>query len=497
MMRSLMSTLIALVVVRASFAEANHVERRPANFVVFLVDDLGYTDIACFGSSFYETPNVDRLASSGMRLTEAYSTCPVCSPSRASLFTGRYPQRSGITDYINGGGGNQPQNWRRNTKLLPAAYVDRLALGERTIAEMLGDEGYSTFFAGKWHLGPQGFWPEDQGFAINRGGCAWGMPKSYFSPYANRRLADGPVGEHLPARLAEETCTFIESNAACPFLAVLSFYSVHIPLQAPQELVAKYERKAGALASSEHPWGQERASQVRMVQDHPTYAAMVESMDRAVGKVLDTLDRLNLDDNTFVLFTADNGGLATAEGHPTSNLPLRAGKGWLYEGGIRVPTIVRYPELTKRGSSSDAPVIGIDFVPTMLEIAGIAPSDRPPVDGQSIVKLLRGEAMKRESPLFWDYPHYGNQGGSPASAVRDERWKLIHWRESDTYELYDLKADIGETTDLAPTHPAEVERLARLLTSWRESVGAERPSPNADYLADAKDNANRTRKPSD
>jgi arylsulfatase A-like enzyme len=452
---------------------------RPPNMVVFLVDDLGWTDLGCFGSTFYETPSIDALAESGMRFTVAYAACPVCSPTRASIFTGRYPQRFDVTNFI-GSPKNQPDGWPRNTRLLPAPHADRLSLDEVTLAEALRGGGYATFFSGKWHLGPRGFWPEQQGFDVNKGGVSWGSPRSYFSPYDNPRLSDGPQGEHLPQRLARETCEFIAANAERPFLAYVSFYSVHIPLRAPQELIEKYEAKAAGMKTIDPSWGRERDSKVRLVQNHSTYAAMIESMDRAVGMVLDQLEELKLTGNTVVLFTSDNGGVATSEGHPTANAPLRAGKGWLYDGGIRVPTILRWPGVTKPGSTCSSPIISVDYFPTLMEAAGVSADVTHEIDGQSIVPLLRGETLERE-PLFLDYPHYGNQGGAPAAAVRDGRWKLIHWYEDHSVELFDVEADPSETTNLAGKHPDVVRRLRRSLDGWRQSVGAKPPTPNPNY----------------
>ncbi len=469
----------AVVFVYSGAQGAASAQRRP-NIVVLLVDDLGATDLGCFGSTFYETPNVDRLALGGMRFTAAYAACPVCSPTRASMMTGRYPQRTGITDYINPSGANQPKQWKRNTQLLPAPYADHLSLDERTIAEALHDIGYATFFAGKWHLGGKGFLPSDQGFDINKGGLHWGSPRSYFSPYGNPRLADGPPGESLPLRLADETCKFIRANREHPFFAYLSFYSVHIPLQATAKLIAKYEAKAARLPSAQTEWGRERASKVRLVQNHPTYAAMVETMDSAVGKVLDTLKELKLADNTVVIFTSDNGGLATAEGWPTSNLPLRGGKGWMYEGGIREPTIVRWPGVTDPGSACATPIISNDYFPTLLEAAGSPLDSTDHVDGVSIVPLLRGKQLERRA-IYWDYPHYGNQGGAPASAVRDGHWKLIEWREDDKVELFDLEADPGETHNLANSNADVAARLRESLAKWRQEVGAKAPTRNPKY----------------
>jgi arylsulfatase A-like enzyme len=454
----------------------------PPNIVVFLVDDLGATDVGCFGSTFYETPNVDRMAAQGMRFTAAYSACPVCSPTRASMMTGRYPQRTGITDFINPSGANQPEGWKRNTPLLPASYADHLALQERTIAEELHDAGYATFFAGKWHLGGRGYLPTDQGFDINKGGTSAGSPRSYFSPYENPLLPDGPPGESLPLRLADETCKFIGANRERPFFAYLSFYSVHIPLQATKDGIAKYEAKVARLPAAKAEFGRERESKWRLAQRHPTYAWMVEEMDRAVGKVLDTLDDLRLAHNTVVIFTSDNGGLATGKGCPTSNLPLRAGKGWMYEGGIRVPTIVRWPGVAAEGSKCATPIISMDYFPTLLEVAGKSTSAKDAVDGVSIVHLLRGKSTP-ERKLYWDYPHYGNQGGRPASAVRERKWKLIEWREDGALELYDLDADPSETHNLVKTETEVAARLKDDLANWRQDVGAKSPMPNRKYQA--------------
>jgi arylsulfatase A-like enzyme len=457
-------------------ADAN----RPPNIVMFLADDLGYSDLGSFGSTFYETPHLDRLAATGMRFTSAYSACPVCSPSRASIMTGRYPQRCGITDYINMGGGNQPENWRRNTRLVPAPYSDHLALDQRTIAEVLKGAGYATFFAGKWHLGSQEFGPEKQGFQINKGGTAAGSPRSYFSPYGNPRLDDGPPGEHLTMRLAEEANRFIAANADRAFFVMMPTYDVHIPLMAPDELVKKYEAKAAKLNLSGPAWGKERASRVRLVQNHATYAAMIESMDAAVGRVLQKLDELGLTETTVVVFTADNGGLSTAEGSPTSNLPLRAGKGWLYEGGIRVPTIVRWPGVTPEGSTCATPISSFDYFPTFVEAAALATDSERQLDGKSIVPLLRGGKIEPRA-LYWDYPHYGNQGGSPGSAIRDGRWKLVEWHDEGSVELYDLEADPGEKRNLVGEHADLAARLRESLAKWRREVGAKPATTNSRY----------------
>jgi len=459
-------------------ARAAETKRKP-NVLFILVDDLGWKDLGCFGSTFYETPNVDGLRATGMKFTDAYAACPVCSPTRASIMSGKYPTRTGITDWIHPGGGNQPEKWRRNTKLLPAPYRDRLPHAEVTLAEAFKQAGYATFFAGKWHLGPEDFWPEDQGFDVNKGGWTVGSPRGgYFSPYRNPRLEDGPKGQHLPIRLGRETADFIEAHKDEPFLAYLAFYSVHTPLMTTKALKAKYRAKRKDAPGAR--WGREAARKVRLVQNHPVYAGMVEAMDTAVGIVLDRLDRLGLAENTVVFFMSDNGGLSTSEGSPTANAPLRAGKGWLYEGGIREPMIVRAPGLTRPGSVSTEPVISTDFYPTMLDLAGLPARPDQHVDGVSLRPLLEGKKVDR-GPIFWHYPHYGNQGGAPGGAVREGDWKLIEWYEDGRLELFNLRDDPGETRNLAEAHPDRIKALHAKLAAWRKDTGARMPSQNPRY----------------
>lgn len=450
---------------------------RPPNVVFFLVDDLGQRDLGCYGSTFYETPHIDRLAKDGARFTDAYAACPVCSPTRASLMTGQWPQRTGITDYI--GAPMKPESWKRNTKLLPAPYADRLALDAPTLAKAMKGAGYATFFAGKWHLGPEGWWPENQGFDINMGGHAGGGPyggKGYFSPYGNPRLSDGPEGEHLPDRLAGETVKFIEANKDRPFFAYFSFYSVHTPLMAREDLRKKYGEKRARLGLVEK-WGREEPRDVRLVQEHAVYAAMVEAMDLAVGKVLAKLDETGLSDNTIVIFTSDNGGLSTSEGWPTSNLPLRGGKGWLYEGGIREPLVIRWPGVVKAGHVIETPVSSPDFFPTLLEAAGAKAQPGQVLDGVSLLPLLKGGSLP-ERALFWHYPHYGNQGGAPGAAVRRGDYKLIEWFEDERVELFNVVKDTGEQTDLAGKETWVVAELRAELDAWQTNVGARNPQKN-------------------
>lgn len=468
--------LISTSVLRAG--PKGSIPSRP-NFVFILVDDLGWKDIGSFGSTFYETPNVDALAAEGMSFTNAYAASPVCSPTRASIMTGKNPARMATTDWFGAPQPDEVQNhWTRDKPMLPAPYKEYLPLEEKTLAEALKEYGYTTFFAGKWHLGhDEKYWPEHQGFDINKGGHKAGGPyggNQYFSPYENPRLEDGPEGEHLPHRLANETIRFMESNKNQPFLAYLSFYSVHTPLMTTKALEEKYEQKR-EQDGLEDKWGQERERKVRLVQSHSIYAGMIEAMDQAVGKVMRSIHELGLEENTVVIFMSDNGGLSTSEGHPTSNMPLRAGKGWVYEGGIREPMIIKWPGVTKPGSVSSEPVISMDFYPTMLEAAGIELVSEQHIDGKSLVPILKGEPMDR-GPLYWHYPHYGNQGGSPSSAVRKENYKLIEFHEDDRIELYNLTSDISEQNNLAEEKPELATELRQMLHTWRNSVNARMPA---------------------
>ncbi len=483
MPRMLWSSVAALALLARCAAPAP--PDRP-NVVFFLADDLGWKDLGCYGSPFYETPHIDGLAASGARFTQAYAACPVCSPTRASIMTGKYPVRVRLTDYISPSGGNQPEKWGRNTVMLPSAYSDRMPLEEVTLAEALKEAGYATFFGGKWHLGPEGFWPEDQGFAVNKGGWEHGGPwggRNYFSPYENPNLTDGPPGEFLPQRLARETASFIADHRDQPFLAYLSFYSVHTPLMTTDELEAKYSGKSAKLAFSGPRWTTEGFREARQVQDHAVYGGMVEALDSAVGMVLQAISENGLDDRTVVVFMSDNGGLSTSEGSPTSNLPLRGGKGWMYEGGIREPMIIRAPGVSRPGAVIRSPVTSTDFYPTLLELTNLPARPDQHIDGESMVPLLLGQSANR-APLFWHYPHYGNQGGAPSAAVRDGNWKLIKWYEDGATELYDLDRGPAERYDLAKTHPDIADALAQQLDNWLNEVDANMPSVNSDYKAD-------------
>ncbi|MBI1370817.1 MAG: sulfatase-like hydrolase/transferase [Planctomycetes bacterium] len=474
------SSLVALALVCIASLAAG--ASKP-NFLFILVDDLGWADISPNNpKTFYDTPNIARFATTGLRFTQAYAACPVCSPTRASLMTGQYPVRTGITDYI---GAAQPDKWKRPTKMLPAPYAEELALDQVTMAEALKAGGYATFFAGKWHLGPKGHWPEDQGFDINMGGIDRGGPYGggkYFSPYGNPRLPDGPPGEHLPDRLATETVKFMTEHKDGPFLAYLAFYSVHIPLMGREDLVAKYKEKKKDLPPVSPQFMADHARSIRQVQDHVVYAAMVDAMDQAVGKVLKALDDLNIADNTVVVFFSDNGGVSSSEGHPTSNLPLRGGKGWLYEGGVREPCIIRAPGLTPAGQTSDTPIISTDFYPTFVSLAGLPAHPEQTKDGLILTPVLRDpHASLHREALYWHYPHYGNQGGFPGSAIRKGDWKLIRAEEDGHVELYNIADDIGEHHDLANQQPKIAAELSAKLDAWLISVNAKHTTPNPNY----------------
>jgi len=449
-------------------------QQRP-NIVFLLADDLGVMDVGAYNpQTFYATPNIDALAKSGMRFTTGYAACPVCSPTRASILTGKYPVRTGITDYI---GAQQP--WPRNTKLLPAPYRTNLALEEVTIAERLRNAGYATFMSGKWHLGDGESNPNAQGFAglKRRGNVQFYYPE----PVTQFDDVNDPKTTDV---IAAETVKFIAANRDTPFFAYVPFQAVHTPIRAQPDLVDRWTARAASAPPDR--WGKEHLRDVRLVQNHAAYAAMLEQMDTAVGRILAALDQHGVAGNTVVVFTSDNGGLSTSEGHPTSNEPWRAGKGWPYEGGIRVPVIIRVPGVTKPGSVSDAPVMSTDYYRTLLDLLGLPAAPGQHRDSVSLRPLLAGGTIESR-PLFWHYPHYGNQGGAPMSAVRDGQWKLVEWFEDGTLELFDLTTDPVERTNLAAKEPARVDRLHAMLKAWRAETGAQLPTKNPAFNPQAKE----------
>jgi arylsulfatase A-like enzyme len=460
----------------SGLAGAADVNGKP-NVILILADDLGYMDIGAYNSkTFYETPNIDKLAKQGMLFTDGYAACPVCSPTRASIMTGKYPARVGVTDWIGA---------TRAGKLKPAPNADHLALEEVTIAEALRDAGYKNFFAGKWHIGSGKFSPNAQGFGPDLEGSG-----QFYYPKSTLPLPDKKDDPKTTDRIANEAVQFIEKNKENRFFAYLPFLAVHAAPGARKDLVEKYKKKQ--KTAPEDKWGQLRGSKVRLVQNHAAYAAMLEQMDLAIGRVLEALERNGLSDRTVVIFMSDNGGLATAEGHPTSNLPLRAGKGWPYEGGVREPMIIKAPGVTKEGSVCSTPVTSPDFYPTILELAGLPLMPKQHVDGVSLVPLLKGGSMKR-APLFWHYPHYGNQGGAPYSAIRDGDWKLIKWYEDGSLELYNLKDDIGESNNLVQANAAKAKELHEKLVAWCSEVNALMPVPNESYNSASKGKGSRKR----
>lgn len=458
----------------------NGAENKP-NIIFILADDLGANDLSFAGSTYYETPSIDRIAKEGTIFTQGYAAAQVCSPSRASIMTGQYTTGHGITDWIGAASGEAWKNQGHNTKVLPPAYTHSLSEGSVTIAEAMKNAGYKTFFAGKWHLGEGNSIPENHGFEINKGGWAVGTPKGgYYAPWKNPKLEAKYDGESLTMRLAEETADFITQNKNQPFFAFLSFYAVHGPIETTEEKWKKYRNKAEAQGIPETGFEMERVLPIRMVQDNPVYAGLLETMDDAIGVVLDKLKELNLDKNTIIVFTSDNGGVASGDAYATTNLPLRGGKGYQWEGGIREPYLIKAPFLKDAPKTIDYPVSGIDFYPTLLDFAGITSQPTQKIDGISLAPLLKGESVT-ERPLFWHYPHYGNQGGAPVSIIRKEHWKLIHFWEDGVDELYNLSEDPSETNNVIEKNSVIAQTLRKELDTYLSQSNAAIPTKNPDY----------------
>lgn len=457
------------------------------NVLFILADDLGYHDLSVAGSQYYETPHIDRIAQEGMVFTNGYATCQVCSPSRASILSGKFPARHGITDYIGAPVDTAWRQQKRFTQLLPADYRRQLPAEYTVLPEAFKELGYRTFFAGKWHLGGEGSWPTDHGFDTNVGGWDLGYPKGgFFSPYENPNLTDGPAGENLSLRLAQETVNFLNTNnpeeTGQPVFAFLSFYAVHSPIQTTQEKWRKYRDKAVAQGLAESGFRMAHFLPVRQVQDNPVYAGLVATMDEAVGMVLATLDELKLDKNTIVVFTSDNGGVASGDAFSTSNLPLRGGKGYQFEGGIREPFFIKAPGLTDGGKTTHVPATGTDFYPTLLDLIGADLRPEAHQDGVSLLPVMQGQAIE-ERPLFWHYPHYGNQGGEPSSIVRLGDWKLIHYYEDGHQELYNLRLDEKEERDVSQEYPKRVLELSKTLFDYLDKMEVKYPTKDPQYRA--------------
>lgn len=447
----------------AAAAPSASARDRPLNFVFILIDDYGWRDTGFNGSRYYETPNIDALARSGMTFTDGYAAAPVCSPTRAALMTGKWPARLHLTAHLQGHASTPT-----HAKLRAPVTRKELPLSEVTIAEILKRKGYATASIGKWHLGDPGFLPVDQGFDVNFAGTWDGSPKSFFYPEWEGKPAGvhGRPGEYLTDLLTDRACSWLKQQRTNPFFLYLPHYAVHVPIEAKKEITARFSRKPPAGG-----------------QNFAEYAAMIYSVDESVGRVIRTLDQMGVAGNTVVFFTADNGGVSSREWRQrqvTSNSPLRLGKGHLYEGGIRVPALVRWPGVTKPGSACHEPVYTCDYYATMAEMAG-APLDaghRP--DGMSIVPGLRGGPL-RERSLYWHYPHYSPQLGRPASAMRHGPWKLIEHLETNQAELYHLGRDIGERNGLAAHEPERFESMRAELHAWRKEVKAQMPEPNPDF----------------
>lgn len=436
---------------------------RPPNVVLMLVDDMGWTDIGCGGSKYYETPNIDQLAKDGMRFTDAYSACTVCSPTRAAILTGKSPARLQITDWIAG-------HERPFARLTIPEWTKYLPLEEETLAEKLKAKGYVTASIGKWHLGGPDFYPEKQGFDVNIGGTDRGSPPSYFSPYGIATLSDGPKGEFLTDRLTSEAINFMEQNKEKPFFIYLPHYAVHTPIQAKPEVVAKYQKKAPSRGHSD-----------------PVYAALVESVDDSVGRLRAALEKLALRENTLFIFTSDNGGLShlvNSKGWsrgPTDNSPARLGKGSAYDGGVRVPFIAVWPEVIPQGEKCDVPVISYDVLPTVLAAVSGTEVKSQGIDGESLMPLLTQKDLIKRGAIYWHYPHYHPGSATPYSATREGDWKLIEFYEDSRVELYNLRRDPGETQNMAEVDGDVTERLLKQLHQWRADVGAQEPEGNPDF----------------
>lgn len=486
-------TLLFLILSTGFFFQCSSPEnpsssKQKPNILFILADDLGYTDLSCMGSQYYETPNIDKIAQKGMIFTNGYAACQVCSPSRASIMTGKSPLRHGITDYIGAPKGEDWRRWKRYTKTLPPDYQDHLPHEYTTLPEVLKSEGYTNFFAGKWHLGGKGSHPTDHGFDENQGGYHQGGPYSggYFSPFDNPQMKDysDEKGMSMSAKLAKETIQFMDENQDSTFLAYLSFYAVHAPIQTTQAKWDKYRQKAESQGIAADGFEMERRLPIRKQQDNPVYAGLIEEMDDAVGRVLQTIERLNLADNTIVIFTSDNGGVVSGDNYSTNLAPLRGGKGYQFEGGLRVPFLMYVPWMQHHGKTNDTPVIGMDFFPTLLELAGIQQQPALHEDGHSLVPILKGEDVANRA-LIWHYPHYGNQGGDPSAVIRKGDYKFIRYYEDDSEELYNLKEDLGEQRNIIDQHPSIAADLRNTLMAELADKSVLFPTQDPLYNSDS------------
>lgn len=429
-----------------------------SNILFIMIDDMGWMDLACQGNKLVDTPNIDRLAKQGMRFTDSYAAAPVCSPTRAAILTGLSPARLHITNHTP----DQKRFTPDDATLLPAPMKNELSLDYVTIAERLKESGYRTAFMGKWHLsGPNRGDPEleptAQGFDVNIGGAGYGGPPSFWDPYKNPNITDRKAGEYLPDRLADEAIVYIGQKSDKPFMLFLWNYTVHWPMEAPEDLLEKYNTRTGPGLNDTR------------------YGAMIEAMDRSIGRVLAELDRLKLSDNTLVIFTSDNGGY----GGVADNRPLRKDKGHLYEGGIRVPLIVRWPGRIEPGTLCHEPVVSMDHYPTLLEIAGLKEDPALDLEGLSLTPLFRGKKSLEREALYFHYPNYAfHQSNRLGGAIRKGHLKLIENFDDGSVELYDLSKDIGESVDLSKTMPGQARMMRDQLAEWRVRVDANMPVQN-------------------
>jgi arylsulfatase A len=486
---------------------SNEEKAEKPNVIFFLVDDLGWRDLGCYGSSFYETPNIDRFADEGVRFTSAYSACHVSSPTRASILTGKYPATLHLTDWLPGRD-NYPFQ-----RLANPPFNQHLPFEEITLAEALKEVGYTTGIYGKWHLGEDPSTPLAHGFDVRV--PTGEFNRKYYAPF-NIMGIDCKDDDYLTDRLTDEALAFIDNNKERPFFLYLSHFAVHNPLEGREDLVEKYKQKLGRMPVMEgppyvlegnpddpHPVSQEEARmlikrkeydgfidlpnrliKIKQNQDNEVFAAMVESMDQSFGRVIAKVKELGLDDNTIIIFFSDNGGRAngTSTNSSTSNLPLRGAKGWLYEGGIRVPLIVRWPDHNKQGFICDEPVTSIDFYPSILDMIGCPVPGEQEIEGVSIVPLLNGKKKLNRDAIYWHFPHYSNHGRqSPGGAIRKGDYKLIEYYENYTVQLFNIKEDIGEQNDISGSNPDIVNELRTMLHNWRESVNAQMMEKNPDY----------------
>ena len=472
--------LPAVLAVILAFTACSSDETAPAepgkklNFLVLLVDDLGWTDLGVYGSDLYETPAIDQLAADGVRFTNAYAACTVCSPSRAAMMTGKYPGRTRVTDWIRG-------HQKPYAKLSVPDWTMRLEHSHVSLAEALKPAGYKAAHVGKWHLMPSGepdqddYMPTRHGFDINIGGNQQGAPPTYFHPYERGERTLGPMppggqeGDYLTDRLTDEALKVLDGFGDDPFLMYFAYYNVHTPIMAKEEDVAHFKHlvKPG------------------MRHTNPEYAGMIASVDRSVGRLRAKLEALGVASRTVIIFTSDNGGLDRhGSGDPTGNKPLRDGKGSAYEGGVRVPSIIYWPGVTPKGAASSEPIITVDYYPTILSMAGAAgdPGHNAEVDGVNLTPVLRDpSATLGRDAIYWHYPHYHNMGARPYSAIREGDFRLVEFYEDGRIEMYNLKNDIGETKDLVEEMPGKAKELTAKLHAWRDSVKAQSPSPNPNY----------------